>query len=81
MSIFGKLFKKPASPATDEPAAGADPASHPNLIRVLDKYGREFVISRYWFSLRELLIHAAALARRGRARVGTGNRLKRFPVF
>jgi tetratricopeptide (TPR) repeat protein len=48
MSIFGKLFKKRDSAAQNDKAtsSAADPASDPNLIRVFDKFGREFFISR-----------------------------------
>lgn len=48
MSIFGKLFKKPESPAqnADTSLPSLDPASDPNLIRVFDKYGQELFISK-----------------------------------
>lgn len=48
MSILGKLFKKDEPSAQKEqPAPSAsDPAKDPNLIRVFDKFGREFFISK-----------------------------------
>src|SRR5258705_3544721 len=48
MSILGKLFKKPASPAQNPevPPPSSDPANDPNLIPVFDKYGQELFISK-----------------------------------
>jgi tetratricopeptide (TPR) repeat protein len=48
MGIFRKLFdKKPESSGGDKSSVPpSDPANDPNLIRVFDKYGQEFFISK-----------------------------------
>jgi tetratricopeptide (TPR) repeat protein len=48
MGILGKLFNKTTSSAHDDKISShvSDPANDPNLIRVFDKYGREFFIPK-----------------------------------
>ena len=48
MSIFGKLFNKRDSSASSQnaTASASDPANDPDLIRVFDKFGQEFFISK-----------------------------------
>jgi len=48
MSIFGKLFNKrdSSAPSQNATASASDPANDPDLIRVFDKFGQEFFISK-----------------------------------